>query len=353
MSLKLNLSFAGRNLRTGQLVWRLAGLAVAWGILYALNERIWSWLLGGALALDTGEQLWGSLEFFLYDTVKILLLLVGMIFTIGLLRTALRPERIRAWLDGKSLPVALLLAALFGAITPFCSCSSIPLFIGFVAAGVPLSVTFTFLIASPLVNEVAVLMLGNAFGWQVMTAYVVSGLGIAVVIGAVLSRFKLDAYVQDFVFGTPTSALHEGGGKITLQQRVDAAAEETRDIFGRVWKWVLIGVGIGAVIHGWVPTEFFAEYAAPDNPFAVVIATLAGIPLYSNAAGVIPIVEAMHSKGMALGTSMSFMMATVALSLPEFMLLKQVLKPRLMLIFFGSVALAIMFVGFGFNLFAG
>ncbi|QIM16130.1 permease [Leucobacter insecticola] len=353
MSLKLELPFTGKDLRTGQLVWRLAALAAAWVVLYVLNENVWAWLFGDALGLDTGERLWGSIEFFVYDTSKILLLLAGMIFSIGLLRTALRPERIRAWLDGKSLPIALLLAALFGAITPFCSCSSIPLFIGFVAAGVPLSVTLTFLIASPLVNEVAVLMLGNAFGWPVTIAYVLAGLGIAVVIGAILSRFKLDHHVQDFVFGTPTSALHEGGGKITLQQRVDAAAEETRDIFGRVWKWVILGVGVGAVIHGWVPTEFFATYAGPDNPFAVVIATLAGAPLYSNAAGVIPIVEAMYGKGMALGTAMSFMMATVALSLPEFMLLKQVLKPRLLLIFFGSVSIAIMLVGFGFNLFAG
>lgn len=336
--------------RTGWLIAVLAGAAAVWGVLYAVNESLWSVVLGDWIGLDLDSRLGSSLEFLLYDTVKILLLLAGMIFAIGLLRTTLNPERVRSFLEGRNLFVALILAATLGAVTPFCSCSSIPLFIGFVAAGVPLGVTFAFLIASPLVNEVAVIMLGQTFGWEVTVAYVAAGLTLAVVAGWVLTRFDLSKWVEEFVFASPTSALNTEGHRPSLRERVDAALEETRDIFGRVWKWVIVGVALGAGIHGWVPTEFFATHAGPDNPFAVALATLLGIPLYSNAAGVIPIAEALWSKGMALGTVMSFMMSTVALSLPEFILLKRILKMPLLLIFFGTVATGIMLVGLAFNL---
>jgi len=302
------------------------------------------------LGLDLDERSPGAVHFFLYDTSKIFLLLIGMIFLIGMLRTTLRPERVRQFLDGKPLWLSLVLAALFGAITPFCSCSSIPLFIGFVGAGIPLAVTLTFLIASPLVNEVAVVLLADTFGVANTVAYVAAGLTAAIVIGFIFSRLSLDHLVADFVFKTPVAVLQSDGRRPTLHERVEAALEETREIVGRVWKWILVGVGVGAFIHGWVPTEFFATYAGPDNPFAVLLATLAGVPLYANAAGVIPIAEALWSKGMALGTVMSFMMATVALSLPEFILLKQVLKPKLLALFFGSVAVAIVVIGVLFNL---
>ncbi|AQP46194.1 permease [Tessaracoccus flavus] len=335
-----------------RLIGKLLGAVVIWALLYALNEVVWTALFERVLGLSLDDRLPGAIHFFLYDVSKILLLLVGMIFAIGLLRTTLRPERVRAFLDGKPILLSLLLAAVFGAVTPFCSCSSIPLFIGFVGAGIPLAVTLTFLIASPLVNEVAVALLAQTFGIGNTVAYMMAGLSAAVVIGFLLSRFKLDHLVADFVFATPVAALQMDGRKPTLQERVDAAREETADIFGRVWKWVILGVGIGAVIHGWVPTEFFARYAGPENPLAVVVATFAGIPLYANAAGVIPIAEALWSKGMALGTVMSFMMATVALSLPEFILLKQVLKPKLLAIFFSSVAAAILTIGLGFNIFS-
>lgn len=331
---------------------RLGLAALAWAGLYAANGVLWDRLFDGVLGVDRESRLWGALHFFLYDTGKILLLLVGMIFVIGMLRTAVRPESVRVWLAGRPLPVALGLAALFGAITPFCSCSSIPLFIGFVAAGIPLAVTLTFLVASPLINEVAVVMLGGSFGWGWTAGYVVAGLAMATAIGGLLSRFRLEDQVQDFVFATPTAALHRDGHRITLAERVRAAREETSEIFRRVWKWVILGVGVGAAIHGWVPADFFAAHAGPGNPLAVVVATLAGVPLYANAAGVIPIAEALHDKGMAIGTVMSFMMATVALSLPEFILLKQVLKPRLLAIYFGAVAAAIILIGFTFNLFA-
>lgn len=331
---------------------RLALGALTWAGLYALNEMLWDALFVSWLGLDLTDRWAGAAHFFLYDVTKILLLLAGMIFAIGMLRTTLRPERVRTFLEDKPLAVALLLAALFGAVTPFCSCSSIPLFIGFVGAGIPLAVTLTFLIASPLVNEVAVVLLADTFGLANTIAYVAAGLTAAVTIGAILSRFRLDRWVEPFVFQTAVGRLQSAGTRPTLRDRVDAAKEETADIFGRVWKWVLLGVGIGAVIHGWVPTEFFAQYAGPGNPFAVIVATLAGIPLYANAAGVIPIAEALWTKGMALGTVMSFMMATVALSLPEAILLKQVLKPRLLAIFFGSVAAAIVLIGLTFNAFA-
>ncbi len=329
----------------------LLALAAGWSALYTANEHVWTWAFDG-LGLDREARIPGAVHFFLYDTAKVLLLLVGMIFLIGMIRTAIRPETVRTYLLGKPLPVALGLAALFGAITPFCSCSSIPLFIGFVAAGIPLSVTLTFLIASPLVNEVAVVMLGQSFGWAITTAYVGSGLALAIALGAIYSRLDLDDQVADFVRTTPTAQLQHLGRRPTVGERVRAAREETHEIVGRVWKWVLLGVAIGAGIHGWVPADFLASYAGRDNPFAVVVVTAFGIPLYSNAAGVIPIAEALWTKGMATGTVLSFMMATVALSLPEFILLKQVLKARLLAIYFGSVAAGIILMGFVINAFS-
>ena len=335
--------------RSGRLVATLVGAAAAWTGLFALNEVAWDVVLGDWLGLDLTHRVVDSVGFFVYDVVKILLLLVGMIFVIGLLRTTLRPERVRTFLEGKPLWLSLGMAAVLGAVTPFCSCSSIPLFIGFVAAGVPLGVTFAFLIASPLVNEVAVVMLADMFGWQVTAAYVGAALVIAITVGWVFSRMRLEGWVEDFVFAAPVAALGADGHKPTLAERVTAARAETREIVGRVWAWVIVGVAVGAGVHGWVPTEFFATYAGPDNPFAVVVATVVGVPLYSNAAGVIPIAEALWAKGMATGTVMAFMMGTVALSIPEFVLLKRVLKGPLLGLFFGTVAAAIMVVGFVFN----
>lgn len=335
---------------TLRLVAALVAAAAVWAGLFALNEVAWDVVLGDWLGLDLSNRVVDAAGFFVYDVIKILLLLVGMIFVIGLLRTTLRPERVRAFLEGKPLILALGMAAVLGAVTPFCSCSSIPLFIGFVSAGVPLGVTFAFLIASPLVNEVAVVMLADMFGWQLTGAYVGAGLAIAVVVGWIFSRLELDQWVEDFVFAAPVAALRAGGHKPTLAERVDAAVAETRDIVGRVWAWVILGVAVGAGVHGWVPTEFFATYAGSDNPFAVVVATVVGVPLYSNAAGVIPIAEALWTKGMATGTVMAFMMGTVALSIPEFVLLKRVLKAPLLGLFFGTVTVAIMIVGFLFNI---
>lgn len=347
----LDESDAPKKPGSATLVALLLAAATLWGGLYALNEMLWDWLFS-AVGLDTSTAMWGALHFFLYDTAKVLLLLVGMIFAIGLLRTSLRPETVREYLQGKPLQLSLVLAAVLGAVTPFCSCSSIPLFIGFVAAGVPVAVTLTFLIASPLVNEVAVIMLGQSFGWNLTLAYVLSGLGLAIFLGFLFSRMNLEDQVHDFVRSSPTAKLHARGHRPTLRERVEAAREETAEIFGRVWKWVIVGVAAGAVIHGWVPADLLARYAGPDNPFAVVVATALGVPLYSNAAGVIPIAQALWAKGVATGTVLTMMMATVALSFPEFILLKQVLKPKLLGLYLGSVALGIMAIGLAFNAFA-
>lgn len=325
----------------------LAGLG--WVGAYALNEWVWDALFG-ALGLPLTERWWGALHFFLYDTVKILLLLVGLIFVVGMLRASLNLDRARAWLEGRGLFVGLFLAVVLGVVTPFCSCSSIPLFIGFVAAGIPLSVTLTFLLASPLVSEIAAIMIGDQFGWGIAAAYVLAGGVLSMAVGWVLSRFDLTRWVDPMVYATTIARLRLDGHVPTLRERVDAALEESRDIVGKVWAWVLAGVAIGAGIHGWVPTEFFAQWAGPDNPFAVVVATLAGVPLYVNGAGVVPVAEALWSKGMSLGTVMAFTMSSIALSVPQAVMLRRVMKPPLLALFFGVVTMGIMAIGWLFNL---
>jgi uncharacterized protein len=328
----------------------LVAAGSAWAALYALNERLWPVLIVDVLGLDTAGRAGESLAFFFYDTVKIMLLLVGLIFVVGMLRTTLSPERVRDVLAGRGLMAGLVLAALLGAVTPFCSCSSIPLFIGFVAAGVPLSITLSFLIASPLINEVAVVMLGGTFGWGVTAIYVGAGLALAIAAGWTFSRFDLDRWVEPFVFSTPVAALNAEGGSPTLAARVDAARAETRDIVAKVWPYVLVGVGIGALIHGWVPADFFARYAGSDNPLSVLVATLAGIPLYANAAGVIPLAEALWAKGVALGTVMAFMMSVVALSIPSLVMLRRVLRTPLLVLFTAIITVGIVAVGLLLNL---
>ena len=335
-----------------RLVLGLVAAASAWLLLYLLNERLWPAMLGDWFGLDLSSRVWDAVSFFLYDTVKILLLLIGLIFLVGMLRTALSPERVRAFLTGRGLVTGLVLAALLGAVTPFCSCSSIPLFIGFVAAGIPLSITLTFLIASPLINEVAVVMLGGTFGWGITAVYVIAGLALAIAAGAALSRVNLDRWVEPFVFSTPVAALTAEGGSPTLAARVTAARTETGDIVRKVWPYVLVGVGLGAAVHGWVPADFFARYAGASNPLAVPLATVAGIPLYANAAGVIPLAEALWAKGVALGTVMAFMMSVVALSVPSLVMLRRVLRMPLLALFTAIIAVGIIAVGLLLNVVA-
>ena len=332
--------------------WGLAlGGAAIWIAGYALNRPFWSWLTFDRAGLDPQTRLGTAVEFFVYDTTKILLLLAGIIFVVTVLRSFMSVERTRALLGGRREGVGNVAAAGLGVVTPFCSCSAVPGFIGFVAAGVPLGVTMSFLIASPMVNEVAVILLYGLFGWQVAALYVVAGLTIAIAAGWLIGRLHLESQVESFVFETSTRGGHAAlTSAMTWSDRFAMARQEVKTMIGRIWPYLLVGIGIGAAIHGWVPEDFFVEIAGPDNPLAVPLATVLGIPLYSNAAGVLPLVEALHAKGLAMGTVLAFMMSVVALSLPEMVLLRRVLKPRLLAVFVTVVAVGIVTVGYLFNL---
>ncbi len=334
--------------------WRLGLLLVAgalvWLGLYLVNRPLWDLLIHDLVGLDPASRLGHAVHFFFYDVVKIMLLVTGLIFIVGMIRASISPERVRAVLAGRRAITAYLIAAGFGALTPFCACSSVPLFIGFVAAGIPLGVTLTFLITSPLINQVGVVMLLGMFGWQVPALYVATGMSMAVVAGLALSRLNLDRWIEPFVFSSPVGQIAAADGKPTLHERVAAARDEVVDITSKIWPYVLVGIGIGAVIHGWVPAGFFATYAGPDNPAAVPVATLVGAPLYANVASVVPLVEALHGAGMALGTVMAFMMSVVALSVPSLILLRRVLKVPLLVIFHLAVVLGILVIGLLFNL---
>ena len=324
-------------------------LALLVGAIKALAP-LWDWLLGGVAGLDLHARLGESVRFFFYDATKIALLLAVIVFAVALLRSFMSVERTRALLGGRREGVGNAMAAGLGVATPFCSCSAVPAFIGFVSAGVPLGVTLSFLIASPLVNEVAVVLLFGLFGFGVAALYVVSGLTIAIVAGVVLGRMGLERYVEPFVYETHMPAGVDPAAGLSWADRVAYARGEVRSILGRVWPYLLAGIALGAVIHGWVPQDALARVAGSDNPLAVPAAVLIGVPLYSNAAGVLPLIEALHAKGVAMGTLLAFMMAVVALSLPEMVLLRRVLKVRLIAIWAATVAVSITAVGFLFNL---
>lgn len=327
----------------------LALAALAWTTAWIVNEQLWDALVDG-LALDDGDRVVEAVRFFLYDTGKILLLLSGLMFVVGMLRASFDLERARTWLEGRGLGVGLVLAVLLGVVTPFCSCSSIPLFIGFVATGIPLSITLTFLVASPLVSEIAAMTIGDQFGWHVAAAYVVAGSVLSIAIGFALSRFDLARWVEDDVFATKAATLRADGHVPSLTERVGAARAETLDVFRSVWLWVIFGVAVGATIHGWVPADFFVRFAGPGNPLAVLVATAAGVPLYVNGAGVVPIAEALWSKGVSLGAVMAFTMSAIALSIPQAIMLRRVLKPPLLALFLGTVAAGIVVLGLLFDL---
>jgi uncharacterized membrane protein YraQ (UPF0718 family) len=330
----------------------VALLAVGWVFLYNNVQPIADWLTFTLLGLSRESQLGESLNFFLYDVPKLLLLLSGMIFLITLAQTFINTAKVRQVVEKRGAGVGNLMAALFGAITPFCSCSSVPLFIGFVQAGIPLGITFSFLITSPIMNEVAFVLLLGLFGWQVALMYLVSGVLIGVVAGMILGRLKLERYVEDFVYEVRARKGAAGGieAKPTWVERFQEAAEKTREIVGKVWLFVIIGIGIGAFIHGFVPEDALTGIMGEDTWWSVPAAVLLGVPLYSNAAGVIPVVSAMLGKGAALGTVLAFMMSVVALSLPEIIILRKVLKPRLIAVFVGVVAASIILTGYLFNL---
>lgn len=328
----------------------LGGAALLWVALYQANKPLWDWLLGDVVGLDLAGRLGSGIHFFFYDSVKIALLLVGIIFLVTVLRSFMSVERTRALLGGKREGLGNVMAAGLGVVTPFCSCSAVPAFIGFVAAGVPLGVTMSFLIASPLINEVAIALLFGLFGPGPTLMYVGAGLVIAIVAGFVLGRLRMERWVEPFVFETRLGGkVIDSTAGLTWDDRIQMGVEEVVTILKKIWPFLLVGIGLGAVIHGWAPEDFFATYAGADNPFAVLIAVAIGVPLYSNAAGVLPLVDALYDKGLPMGTLLAFMMAVVALSLPELILLRRVLKPRLIATFVGVVAAGIVVVGYLFN----
>jgi uncharacterized protein len=299
------------------------------------------------IGLKPETHLGQALNFFVYDTIKIFFLLSVIIFLVAIIRSYFSPERTRRILSRRQEYVGNGIAGLLGIVTPFCSCSAVPLFIGFVESGVPLGVTFSFLVASPMINEVALVLLLGLFGWRVALLYITTGLIVSVISGMVIGKLKLERYVQDYVYQAKVGTTDIGSQ--SFRERIAYAREYTKDLLKRIWPYVIIGIGVGGFIHGYVPSDFLIKYAGPGNPFAVPVAVLIGVPLYSNAAGTIPIVQALMGKGMPIGTVLAFMMAVTALSFPEAVILKNVLKMRLLLIFFGIVAAAIVGVGYLFN----
>lgn len=332
--------------------WALvAGAAILWWIAWNNLAPLAAWFTFEVLGLTHGTALGEAVAFFVYDVPKILLLLTGMVFLITTLRTFFSAERTRQLLGGKRTGVGNVLAAALGIVTPFCSCSAVPLFIGFVQAGVPLGVTFSFLISAPMVNEVALAMLFGMFGWQVALLYMGTGLVIAIVAGLFIGRIpNVERGVEDFVWQMPVgNSTAAPGAKMSWGERFTIAWQGTREIVGKVWPYVVLGIAIGAFIHGYVPEDALAGILGAEAWWSVPLAVLIGVPMYSNAAGMIPVVEALIGKGAALGTALAFMMAVVALSLPEMIILRRVLKLPLIAAFVAIVAVGIMLTGYLFN----
>jgi uncharacterized protein len=306
----------------------------------------------GLLGLEPGSKLASSINFFLYDVPKVLTLLAVVIFAVAIIRSFFPPERTRKMLSHSRLYGGNVAAALLGIVTPFCSCSAVPLFIGFVESGVPLGVTFSFLVASPMINEVAVILLGGMFGWKIALLYIVSGLFIAITSGIIIGKFGLEGWVEEYVYQI---RMGEAGDlpEETWPERFAYARGYVKEIVGKVWPYVVVGIGIGAIMHGYIPDDFLAQYAGASNPLAVPLAVAVGVPLYSNAAGVVPLIGVLTQKGVSIGTSLAFMMAVVGLSLPEAIILRKVLKPKLIAVYFSVNAVGIMIIGYMFNAILG
>lgn len=320
-----------------------------WYLIYHNLQPMADWVIDTVFKMEKGAHLTEALRFFIFEVPKVLLLLVLIIFAVGIVRSYFSPEATRKMLAGKSQFTGNVLAALLGIVTPFCTCSAIPLFLGFVEAGVPLGVTFSFLIAAPMINEVAIVLLYGLFGWQTALIYVCTGLFIAILAGWVIGKLKLEHWVQDWVYKTKMGDSGMGEEKITFSQRLKYGYEAVRDIVGKVWIYVVIGIGVGAAAHGYVPEDYMASLMGKSAWYSVPLSVLIGVPLYSNAAGIIPIVSVLIEKGASLGTALAFMMAVIGLSLPEAIILKKVLKLPLILTFVGIVAVGIMCVGYLFN----
>lgn len=336
--------------KLGRWLLGIALATVAWFLAYSQLTAFADGVIA-ALDLSRRTRFGEAVHFFFYDTPKVLLLLTGIVFIMGVVQTFFSPERTRALLSGKREGVGNVLAATLGIVTPFCSCSAVPLFIGFLSAGVPLGVTFSFLISAPMVNEVALVLLFGMFGWNVAALYLGLGLMVAIVSGLVIGKLKMERYLEDWVQKIQAgAATHHGDEPISWVARFEAGGAHVKEIVGKVWPYILVGIGLGAAIHGYVPEDFMASFMGRDVWWAVPAAVVLGVPMYTNAAGVIPIVEALIGKGAALGTVLAFMMSVIALSAPEMIILRKALKPPLIAAFAGVVAVGILIVGYVFNL---
>ena len=338
--------FSAKALRSLLLV--VAGAAV-WWLVYRNLQTTVTWLTVSVFEMDRTTHLGSAVEFFLFEVPKVMMLLVLVVFGVGIVRSFFTPERTRAILAGRRESVGNILAASLGIVTPFCSCSAVPLFIGFVTTGVPLGVTLSFLISAPMVNEVALVLLFGLFGWRVAAIYAGTGLLIAIVAGWTIGRLKLERFVESWVYQMQMGKVGEQSSRITWPDRVHAGGLAVRDIVGKVWPYVIAGIAIGAGIHGYVPENFMASIMGKGAWWSVPLAVLIGVPMYSNAAGIIPVVQALLGKGAALGTVLAFMMSVIGLSLPETVILRKVLRPQLIAVFVGVVAIGILIVGYVFN----
>ncbi len=320
-----------------------------WLLVYKQLAPFSSYLTYSLFRIDQGTHLGDAVQFFFYDTPKVMMLLTLIVFVIGIVRSFFTQERTRKYLAGKREAAGNVMAALLGIVTPFCSCSAVPLFIGFVQAGIPLGVTFSFLIAAPMVNEIALVLLYGLLGWKVAAIYLGTGLLIAMIAGWVIGRLRLESWIEDWVQEMRAGEALVFERRLTWSDRFEQGREAVRDIVGKVWIYVVAGIGVGALIHGYVPQDFMASIMGKDAWWSVPAAVVVGIPMYSNAAGIVPIVEALLGKGAALGTVLAFMMSVIALSFPEMIILRKVLKPKLIAVFILVVGSGIVFTGFLFN----
>ena len=325
-----------------------AGFVAVWAVVYAWLQPFSAWAVA-QLPVERGSHLEEALTFFFYDTPKVLMLLTLVVFAMGVVRSFFSPEHTRALLAGRAEGVGNVAAATLGIVTPFCSCSAVPLFIGFVSAGVPLGVTFSFLIAAPMVNEIALGLLFALVGWKVALTYLGFGLGVAIVAGWVIGRLHLESWLEPWVLNIRAGVVELPTETLTIVDRIHAGIDAVSDIVGKVWMWIIAGIAAGAFIHGYVPVDLIASIMGRDAWWSVPAAVVIGIPMYSNAAGIIPVVEALLAKGAALGTVLAFMMSVIALSLPEMIILRKVLTLRLIAVFVGVVGLGILAVGYLFN----
>ncbi len=337
---------------TAKYVLVVAALVAVWWLIYSHLHAFAEWfthLLSHLTGFSYESHLGRAIAFFIFDTPKVLMLLTLVVFAVGIVRSFFTPERTRSILAGKRESAGNVLAALLGTVTPFCSCSAVPLFLGFVTTGVPLGVTFSFLISAPMVNEIALVLLYGLFGWRVAAIYMATGLFIAIVAGWVIGRLKMERHLEEWVYQIQAGKVDLDDGPKNWVERIQYGFQAVREIVGRVWLFVMAGIAVGAAIHGYVPEGLMASFMGKSAWWSVPLSVLIGIPMYSNAAGIIPIVQALLEKGAALGTVLAFMMSVIALSLPEMIILRKVLKPRLIVTFIGVVGLGILLVGYVFN----